>query len=480
MSHNASIASKNRQSCFVHSTPQGLNGAQHLAVNRDGTIMYGLRVRVEISIVEAPNEPPEVITTATDKTICKYHVYSGISKTFSLDDDFDPLLLAQVHEFYALCNNLVVMICYNAEHYQFIQIVILLEHSIDTAQLVAIRRKTVSRMTSPPIINLSFLDKGRILLCGARASVDGINERMSLSIAADPLNSLKLQDEDLSSLMEDFNKFLATRPLGSDGKSLISLFLLNMDDKEITILLSEIDPENPQNEPAFATSFIGLINRKDNSFSVENINNTDIDSGELLTVSSISKLKSKNGSVWMSFSVTDTEKLKTIYWRLKHLYVRVMLRLMIFGFHGSLYLWRFDNGLTFHCFTRILTLLHGPSMIPIYSPQKKFLMCHLNLDKRRFFRCHHPARILKNHGDPNETNFAISFDIDSAGGSVVLDHPTDHAQNSVMKVCYYPNPTKPQSLATLATYSAYRYFPAFEKYSLLRQMMGLIDWNWNV
>ncbi|PIC11614.1 hypothetical protein B9Z55_028967 [Caenorhabditis nigoni] len=228
-------------------------------------------------------------------------------------------------------------------------------------------------------------------------------------------------------------------------------------------------------------SCLRIINRKDKGFSVERLDDSVISStGEPLKVTSIANMKTKGGSVWMTFSVTDIEKLKTIYWRCKHLYVRVMLRLMIMGFHGSIYLWRFDNGFTFYCLTRILTFLHGPTMIPIYAPQKKFYMCYLDIQRRRFFRYDHAARVQKNKRDPNETDFAISFDVDSSGGTVVLDHPIDECKESKMKLSYFPNPTKPQSLVKLATFSAYRNFPAFEKSSLLRRLTGLFDWKWSV
>ncbi|PIC38452.1 hypothetical protein B9Z55_010462 [Caenorhabditis nigoni] len=372
---NESISSKIKQSYFVHSTPEGLNGAQYLAVNREGTIIYGLRIRVELSIIEAPGEVPEVITTATEKTVCKYHVASGSSKTFQLDDDFDPLLLTRVLEFYTISDNLVVILCYDSEHCQFIQVLMHLEHEKEWAQSVVYRRKTVSRLAGPPIVNLSFLDKGKILLCGVRGAEDGQNERMSMSIAADPLNSFNQQDEDFSNLMEEFNKFLITRPPDTDGKSLISLFLLNLDQDQISVLLSEVDPNDPNSEAIFATNCIGIINRKDKGFSVERLDDSVISStGEPLKVTSIANMKTKGGSVWMTFSVTDIEKLKTIYWRCKHLYVRVMLRLMIMGFHGSIYLWRFDNGFTFYCLTRILTFLHGPTMIQ-YMHHRKNSTC---------------------------------------------------------------------------------------------------------
>lgn len=481
VSQNETFSSKIKQTYFVHSTPQGLNGAQYLAVNRDGTIIYGLRIRVELSIIEMPGEVPEVLTTATEKTVCKYHITSGNSKTFQLDDDFDPLLLTRILEFYTLCEDLVVMLCYDTEHCQFIQIVVHLEHEKEWAQSVAVRRKTVTRLAGPPLINLSFLDKGRVVLCGVRASAEGINERMSLSIAADPLRSFDQQDDDFSHLIEEFNKFLTKQPSNDEGKSLISLFLLSLDEKQISVLLSEVDPNDPHTEAIFATNYIGIVNRKNKAFSVEKLDNSIITAtGEPLKVSSINQMKTKGGNVWMTFSVTDIEKLKTMYWRCKHLYVRVMLRLMIMGFHGSIYLWRFDNGFTFYCLTRLLTFLHGPTMIPVYFPQKKFFMCYLNIQRRRFFRFEHSARVQKNKRDPNETDFAISFDVDASGGAVVLDHPIDEDHNSQMKLSYIPNPVKPQSLAQLATYAAYRNYPAFEKSSILRRMTGVLDWKWNV
>ncbi|EGT53254.1 hypothetical protein CAEBREN_05384 [Caenorhabditis brenneri] len=308
------------QTYFVHSTPKGLDGAQFIAVNRDGSVIYGLRIRVELSIIEMPDQVPEVITTATEKTICKYHIASGYSRTFELDYDIDPLTLTRILEFYTITDNLVVLLAYDPEHYQFSQTMIFLDQKNEWAQSVAVRKKTVSRISTPPLVNLSFLDKGRVLLCGARASEAGINERMTLSIAADPLNSFEKPDDDLSGLMEDFNKFLTSLPPDPDGKTMISLFLLNLDHEKISILLSEVDTLDPQSEPVFTTSRVGIIDRKNNHFSVEKVDNTVLSAGEPLKVTSIANMKTKNGSVWMSFSVTDVELLKTVYWRFKHLY----------------------------------------------------------------------------------------------------------------------------------------------------------------
>lgn len=117
-------------------------------------------------------------------------------------------------------------------------------------------------------------------------------------------------------------------------------------------------------------------------------------------------------------------------------------------------------------------------MIPIYSPQKQFHLCYLDINRRRFFRYEHSARVLKSKMDPNETEFAMGFDVDSDGGALVLDHPTEKSRE--MELSYYRNPMKPQSLAQLATYSAYRNFPSFEKSSLLRRLTGVIDWMWSI
>uniref|UniRef100_A0A1I7UI03 Transposase n=1 Tax=Caenorhabditis tropicalis TaxID=1561998 RepID=A0A1I7UI03_9PELO len=75
-------------------------------------------------------------------------------------------------------------------------------------------------------------------------------------------------------------------------------------------------------------------------------------------------------------------------------------------------------------------------MIPVYSPQKMFLFCYLNTRKRRFYRLNHEARTLENKRDPNETDFAIGFDVDSSGGAVVIDHPTDDNQKSQIALVF--------------------------------------------
>ncbi|CAI2347982.1 unnamed protein product [Caenorhabditis sp. 36 PRJEB53466] len=479
-SRNTPISSRRKESYFVKSTPRGLEQAQFLAVNKDGSVLYGLRFRIQLSIIELPEQAPEVLTEATEKTVCKYHVASGSQQTFHLDDDIDPLQLTRILEFYVLAEDLVVILSYDTEQFQFTQMAVHLEKRKAWAQTVATRRMTVSRVAGPPIINLSFLDRGRILLCGARNTVEGRSERMTLSISADPLSSWKRKDEDLSALMEDFNTFLSSRTSETDGNSLIGLFLLDLDDERISILLSQTLTEDPNSPPLLSTNFIGVIDRKDNKFSVKKIDNSAIANGEPLRVTSIANLKVKNGSLWMSFSLNDVEKLKTLYWRFKHLYVRIMLRLMIIGFHGSLYLWRFDNGLSFYCLTRILTFLHGPTMIPIYSPQRKFHLCYLSMERLKFFRFNHSARVLKSKRDPNDTDFAVNFDVDSSGGAVVVDFPTEEEKNEQMIVSYYPNPTEPQTLAKMTTYSAYKHFPSFEKCSLLRRMTGILDWKWTV
>lgn len=85
--------------------------------------------------------------------------------------------------------------------------------------------------------------------------MEGVKERMTINIAANPLNCFTKPDEDLSSLaryrrksfrklrlnfqMEDFNKFLTSRPSDVEAKSLISLFLLHLDEEKISVLLSE-------------------------------------------------------------------------------------------------------------------------------------------------------------------------------------------------------------------------------------------------
>uniref|UniRef100_A0A8R1DEH4 Uncharacterized protein n=1 Tax=Caenorhabditis japonica TaxID=281687 RepID=A0A8R1DEH4_CAEJA len=176
----------------------------------------------------------------------------------------------------------------------------------------------------------------------------------------------------------------------------------------------------------------------------------------------------------------DVKKLSTLYWRLKHLYVRIMLRLMIIGFHGSLFLWRYDNGFTFNVLTRILMFLHGPTMIPVYSPERKFGLCYFDVKHRKFFNIKHAARGLKNKRDPNDTDFAVNFDVDSSGGAVVIDFPAKEQKKDEMMVSYYPNPTKPQSLARMCRYTAYRNFPSFEKSCMLRRLSGLLDWTWAV
>uniref|UniRef100_A0A1I7UI02 Proteasome assembly chaperone 3 n=1 Tax=Caenorhabditis tropicalis TaxID=1561998 RepID=A0A1I7UI02_9PELO len=141
---------------FVHSTPKSLDGAQFIAVNQSGTVLYGLRIRVELSIVEVPEQAPEVITTATEKTVCKYHLASGMSKTFNLEDDFDPLLLTRILEFYTISENLAVLVCCDMEHYQFSQIVLFLDHVKEWAQTIGIRKKTVTRMApGPPLVSES-------------------------------------------------------------------------------------------------------------------------------------------------------------------------------------------------------------------------------------------------------------------------------------------------------------------------------------
>uniref|UniRef100_A0A8R1ILU3 Uncharacterized protein n=1 Tax=Caenorhabditis japonica TaxID=281687 RepID=A0A8R1ILU3_CAEJA len=189
------------ESYFIRSSPHGLDGAQLIAVNQDGSLLYGLKVRIQISIVELPEQAPEVLTEATEKSICKYHVASGSHRTFHLDDDFDALQLTRILEFYVLADNLVVMLTYDAENYQFSQTVIHLESSKGWAQTIVTKRRTISRVSGPPIINLSFLDQGRVLICGARVTEDGKNERMTLSIAADPMRSFRREDDDLSPLV---------------------------------------------------------------------------------------------------------------------------------------------------------------------------------------------------------------------------------------------------------------------------------------
>lgn len=71
-------------------------------------------------------------------------------------------------------------------------------------------------------------------------------------------------------------------------------------------------------------------------------------------------------------------------------------------------------------------------MIPVYAPQKKFYLCYLDMKRRKFFRYDHNARVLKSKRDPNETEFAVNFDIDASGGALVVDHPIEDHEDSQM------------------------------------------------
>lgn len=124
-----------------------------MAVSKDGSVLYGLRIRIEIRIIEQPEMPPEITTEAVEKTVCKYHVASGTSRTYQLDEDFDALQLTRILEFYTLTDDLVVILSYDPEHFQFNQTLIHLEKTREWAQTVVVKRITVSRVAGPPLVS---------------------------------------------------------------------------------------------------------------------------------------------------------------------------------------------------------------------------------------------------------------------------------------------------------------------------------------
>ncbi|CAB3401291.1 unnamed protein product [Caenorhabditis bovis] len=399
---NCSVLSKFKESYFIKSTPDAFQSPQHVALNAKGSIFYALKYQIEPRI---EGEPPQFILALVINEICKYHVLSGDHISFAIDEDFEISRLVRIFEMYVLGDNHVVVVGYEPERYHFTQTVFHLDVSTKKALIVGIRTLTVSRVIGPPFINLSLLDRGRILLCGVRSSEFGRNIRLAISIAANPLEMDLRKDEDLSGLVEDFNKFLSSAN-GAENEKLMSVFVLSMDEESIILLLSKCS--------------------------------------DCLTLAALKTLKIRNGSVWINVAVPDYEKLKTFYWRVRLIYVRIVL----------------------------------PGMVPSYSPAKLFHLYYLDLNNRRFLKVPHRPRCEETSDDQQDSNFSTMFDVDARGGVLIIDQPNSNLQNHA--VSYYPNPTRPRSLHQISMYTAYRNYPAFEKSSLLRRMTGMLEWNWKI